>query len=62
MKNKFKYLFIATILAANIFVFLQEANAKEGVGSPPVPGLKGSINGIFACHCPDDAGNCYCAS
>jgi hypothetical protein len=62
MTKKLKYLFVAAILAANVFLFVNKASAKEGGGGSPVPGLKGSINGIFACHCPDDALTCYCAS
>jgi len=67
MNKKLKTVLAGAIITANIFVFAISAKGTvpsgEGIaGKGVVNGLKGSIKGVFACHCPDDAANCYCAS
>jgi hypothetical protein len=59
--KKTKILLAIGLFAVNAFVFSFSSYAKEAAGDAVLKnGLKGSINGVFTCHCPDDAKTCYC--
>jgi len=53
-----KVLSIVGLLAFNLVLLSKPASAVENEGL--VKGLKGSVNGVPTCHCPDDAKTCYC--
>jgi hypothetical protein len=60
--KRMKILLATALFAANALVFSFSSYAKV---VPPPPGelkngLKGSVNGVFTCHCPDDSKTCYC--
>jgi len=55
-----KILIAVALIAANSFVLSFSSKAVELPGDTLKNGLKGTVNGIFTCHCPDDAKTCYC--
>lgn len=59
--KKVKILLAVGLLIVNVFVFSFSSYANETeVNSTLINGLKGTVNGVFTCHCPDDAKTCYC--
>lgn len=50
----------ATLLLSSLSAFSQTDPIIDP-GGGLTKGLKGTINGVDTCHCPDDAGNCYCS-
>ena len=47
-----------------IGVNIAKANAEEKVEAEVglTKGIKGSYQGTYVCHCPDDTKECYCGS
>jgi len=56
-----KVLSFICLLGLNLVLLSTSASAVENPGGGLIKGIKGSINGVDTCHCPDDKANCYCS-
>jgi len=61
-----KLLILGVVLMANVAigVNIAKANAEEKLEAEVglTKGTKGSYQGTYVCHCPDDTKECYCGS
>lgn len=61
--KRVKQAILLLAITANIGVLAGIGISKASAEEPPtktIDGIKGSIGGVFTCHCPDDAANCKC--
>lgn len=61
--RKIKILSVVALLVFNIGLLSTNTFANEVASDIEglTKGIKGSINGVDTCHCPDDKANCYCS-
>jgi hypothetical protein len=57
--KKIKILSVLVLMVFNFALLIPTSDANPTTGL--TKGLKGSINDIVTCHCPDDKGDCYCS-
>ena len=57
--KKVRFLIIAVTILFNGFLLINSKNANADV-KPTQKGLLGNYQGLYICHCPDDAANCWC--